>query len=727
VAGPSHTITGTMQHTLALAAVFVLTLAAVPAVTAAKASENPLGQVVSLLDSLAAKITKEGEAEEKAFKAFTEWCDDVARNKDFEIKTATDKKGKLEAAISKATADAEAAGAKIEDLAASIAADEADLKSATSVRSKEASDFMASEAELVDVIDTLGRAITVIEREMAKNPASFAQIDTSNLDHLLKSLGALVDAAAFTSADKKKLLAMVQSQQSAAGEDEELGAPQAAAYKSHSSSILDVLEDLKEKAEEQLADLRKAETSAKHNYAMLEQSIKDQNEADSKNLAEEKVAKSASLEASATAKGDLDVTIKDLADAKTALEVSQGSCMQSAADHEASMKARSEELSAIAEAKAVLKNTTAGAVTQSYSLLQENSQTASRLHTRADLANAEVVTLVKRLAKEQHSQALAQLASRIAAIMRYGAGAGEDPFKKVKELISGLIVRLESEASGEATEKAYCDEQIAKTEEKKGELNYDISKLTAKIDQAVAKSAGLKSDVQELQAELATLAKEQADMDKIRRESHSTYVQAKADLEAGLQGVRKALSVLREYYSNPAGEASMIQDGQGLAAAMQQTPPVYHSKATGAGTSVIGLLEVVESDFAKNLATEEAAEDDAETEYQKTTQMNKVTRTLKDQDVKYKSQESKQLDQSIAELTADRDTADAELSAVLEYYAKIKERCIAKPETYEERKSRREAEISGLKEALAILEDEAAFMQRKTKGLRGHFLGVGRD
>merc|ERR1712113_612283 len=247
----------------------------------------------------------------------------------------------------------------------------------------------------------------------------------------------------------------------------------------------------------------------------------------------------------------------------------------------------------IAEAKKILTSTSSGAVEQTYSLLQVN------MRTRADLAGAEVVTVVKRLAKEHHSTALAQLASRVSAILHYGSSAGDDPFVKVRGLISDMISKLEAEAQAEASEKAYCDEQMAKTEAKKGELEEDIAKLTSKIDTAAARSAGLKEDVKELQAELAALARLQAEMDKIRSESHAAYVQAKADLELGLEGVRKALGVLRDYY--------------GSAAALVQQPakPELHEKATGAGESIIGILEVVESDFATNLAKEETEEADA--------------------------------------------------------------------------------------------------------------------
>jgi chromosome segregation ATPase len=328
----------------------------------------------------------------------------------------------------------------------------------------------------------------------------------------------------------------------------------------------------------------------------------------------------------------------------------------------------------------------------------------------------EVVTYVKKLSKQYHSAALAQLASKIAAVARFGS----DPFTKVKGLIQDMIVKLESQAAAAATEKAWCDEQMAKTEEKKQELDEDIAKLTTKIDQATARSTQLKAEVKELQGELAALAKEQADMDKIRSENNAAYVEAKADLELGLSGVRKALDMLRTYYG---GSAALIQDDKAFGSFMQQpAKPVIFSKATGAGDSIIGILEVVESDFAKNLAKVESTEADEADDYEKTTQENAVTKTTKVQDVKYKTQEFTGLDKSIAEMTADREATDSELASVMEYYGEVKERCIAKPETYEERQAKRQAEIKGLKEALTILETETVFVQRGRR--HGHMRGA---
>merc|ERR1712194_847300 len=97
----------------------------------------------------------------------------------------------------------------------------------------------------------------------------------------------------------------------------------------------------------------------------------------------------------------------------------------------------------------------------------------------------------------------------------------------------------------------------------------------------------------------------------------------KADLDSGLSGVRKALAVLREYH----GGASMLQDDSKLGAFMQQpAAPETHSKSSGAGGSIINILEVCESDFATNLAKEETEEADSQAEYEKVSQENSVTK-----------------------------------------------------------------------------------------------------
>jgi len=699
------------------AVLFLALLAAgAPAVSAEESQSNPLGKVFELMSALEAKIIKEGEAEAKAFKEFFEWCDSASQNLNNEIKTGKKNQEKLTAKISELTSDIQVADSKIEELSGAISTNDAELKDATAIRDKEHADFAASEKELVETVDTLDRAISIISTEMAKNPAALAQIDTSSMDSLVKSLGVVVDAAGLTSHDQQKLVALVQAQDS----DSEAGAPAAATYKSQSGGIVDVLEDLKEKAEAELADARKAESNAKHNYEMMKQSLEDQIAADTKDMNEEKAGKEAAAEGKATAEGDLATTVKELKGAEEELSTANTNCMTTAADHEATVAARTEELKVIATAEKILKESTSGAVDQTYSLLQVAS--GSQMKTRADLANSEVITLVKKLAKEHHSAALAQLASRIAVVARYGSRDGADPFAKVKGLITDMITKLEKEAEAEATEKAYCDEQMAKTEAKKSELDDTIAKLTNKIDRAAARSASLKDEVAELEAELAALAKSQAEMDKIRSEEKANFDVAKAELTQGLTGVRKALGVLRDYYG---GAAALVQEDATFDAAMKQPAvPQQHEKAGGAGGSIINILEVCESDFANNLSKEETEEADAVSEYEKTTQENKVTKTTKTQDAKYKSAEATALDKEITELSGDRDTSNTELSAVMEYYGKIKERCIAKPETYEERKARREAEIEGLKEALSILESEAAFMQKGRKGHKGRFMAA---
>merc|ERR1719199_46529 len=361
--------------------------------SADRVQANPLGKVLELMDELTAKVKADGEAEAKAYKEYFEWCDEVNTNTKFAIEAATKQKEKLEATIGEATSDIQVAGSKIEELAADISSATAELEKATAIRGKEHEEFVAAETELAAGVGTLGRAIGILEKEMAKNPAMLAQVQAStSLAGMLQSLGAVVDAAAFSTNDRQKLLALVQSQHAADDEDGEFGAPAAANYKSQSGGIVDVLGGMKDKAEGELSELRKVERTNKGNFEMLKASLEAQLAQDNKDLDQTKTGKAAAEETKATAEGDLDHTTKDLNSEQAALANAQGSCMQVAADHGATVAARAEELKVIAKARQILEETASGAVDQTYSLLQMN--------THADLVKSEVAVLVKKLARE---------------------------------------------------------------------------------------------------------------------------------------------------------------------------------------------------------------------------------------------------------------------------------------------------------------------------------------
>ena len=79
-------------------------------------------------------------------------------------------------------------------------------------------------------------------------------------------LTAVVDAAAFPSAEKQKLEARVQSRQASDDEGSRLSAPVAVACASHSSDSMDVLDELVDKPQIQLDEWRHAQPSAAHSF-----------------------------------------------------------------------------------------------------------------------------------------------------------------------------------------------------------------------------------------------------------------------------------------------------------------------------------------------------------------------------------------------------------------------------------------------------------------------------
>jgi len=678
------------MRTMVVIAIALFACVALPGAHAT--STDPIEKVIQMIADLEAKIIGEGKDAQKVYDEFSEFCEDRSKELGFEIKTGKANVKDLEATIADENAKQESLNAKIEELSAAISTDEQDLKAAGEIRAKELAAFEAEEKELVDVIGTLERAIGILEKELAKTgAASMMQLQSAGT--VAQVLAVMVEATSLSTADATKLTALLQSSQESEDGSDSLGAPAAQVYKNKSGGIIETMQDLYDKAEAQLEEARKTETKNIQAYQMLAQSLKDEIKYGNQDLDKAKKGLATSEEAEAVAQGDLDVTSADLAEDIKDLASLHQECMTGAEDFEAETKSRGEELKALATAKKIIVEATSGAQDISYSFVQVS------MSSGADLANFEAVRFVRDLAQKQKSTALAQLASRMVSAMRGSHRAGEDPFAKVKGLISDMIEKLLAEAEADATEKAFCDKEMAETEAKKADKESTIEKLSTKIDSMTAKSAKLKEEVAVLQEELAALAKAQAEMDKLRAEEKAVFDKNSAEMKKGIEGVKLALKVLREYYA---------KDDKS------------HGSADGAGSGIIGLLEVCEADFSKGLAEMTTVEETAAAEYEKTTKENEITKATKEQDAKYKTKEAKGLDKETAEATADRSGVQEELDAVMEYYKGIKDRCIAKPESYEERVKRRTAEIAGLKEALKILEGEAVLLQRSSKHtLRG--------
>jgi chromosome segregation ATPase len=648
------------------------------------AASNPINKVIQLLSSLEAKVNAEGGAEQQEYEEFARWCEENAKEKQHELKNSAERKDSLEAALEKTRADIANTKAKIEEISASISQNEADLEKATAVRNAEHKDFVKSDTDSAETIDTLERALQELKKEMAKGPVE-VQPEAVNL--LVGSITALLDAGAVKGQSKAELQAFVQAQESASDEFSVQQAPAAAAYEVHegSANMLGVIGNLLDKAENQRSKESKAETEAQFNFEMLKQSLSDELKTENKELSNARQHLASYQETEASVTGDLSETNKDAAADSMTLRQLQTDCMQTASDHELSVQGRSDELKALAEAKRIIAETTGGATKKGYGLVQVSSSSRTR-STSVDL----VVNRLKDLGRRSGDISLALLASQISTAQV----SGDDVFAKVKGLIRDMMSKLAEKAQADAKEHEWCTTKTKETEAKKAEHETVVDKLTSKSDRARSAIAKAESQIATLEAELGSLTKMQAEMDRNRAAEHAAYEEASSDYTQGVEGVQAAIKVLKKYY--------------GKESALLQQPVVGTHSASGAGGGIIGLLEVCESDFSKLLAEVEADEKEAEEVHKRQTKDNKQAKAEKETSLKYTQKTLARTEKALSELTDDTDAEQAELDATLEYLAKVNKRCVAKPETYEERKAKRESEIEGLKNALRVLEEETA-------------------
>jgi len=653
---------------------------------------------VELLDECKGKVAKDLAAEADAMEKYTTFCDDELKDKGYAIETATTKIGDLGAAIADAQATIAETADEVSTLGSVIAGKNKELYDAGVVRKDGNADFVAAEKELVTTIDQLSRAGTLIKKEMsfAQGKMSIERI-AKKLKPMTSALNQIVEAAWVTAGSKKTLKSFLQATQAAKeneDDDLDLSQPQAkmVAYESSSGGIVTAIEEMQGKAEDTLSDLRKKEMQAAHSYDLVKGALEGEIKNSEDKLSVAKSSNAAATEAEGAANGELVATTKAKAADEAYAATLKTDCETKATEWAERQKSATEEMAVIDKAKEILTSGVSAFV-------QVNINNAVKKYKKWDpdqddeddktaARRDRVVTLLKNLATTHKSYALQQMSSM----------ARSDPFVKIRGLIEDMIAKLLKEAQEEATQKAFCDEEMGKSKKSQEEKQTKIDEYQTRIDKASTTIATLTEEVKELEAEVAAIDKAQSEATAARTAENTDYVKASTDFKESAEAVAKAIEVLKTYY-----EGALIQ--------LSAKQPEFGAAKSDTAHTIISVLEMSEEDFTKLLAEAEAAEDEAASAYTKLTDENKVSKAAKLADAKGKESEIKSLSVALEHSKEDHSSVSKELDAVLAYLDKLKPQCEEKAMSYAEKKAKREAEIEGLKEALGILEGGLALVQ----------------
>jgi len=273
-------------------------------------------------------------------------------------------------------------------------------------------------------------------------------------------------------------------------------------------------------------------------------------------------------------------------------------------------------------------------------------------------------------------------------------------------MIKDLITKLMTEAEEEADHKGWCDEELATNKQSREDLTASVESLTASIDELTAKEAKLKKEIAELNEEVKDIDEARATSTKDRQSEKETNTATIADAKAAQEAVIAATKVLQEFYGKAAGATALLQRRQ---TPDEDLPATWDSAYTGMGGSskgVIGMLEVIQSDFARLEASTSTDEDQAQREYDTFMEESAVNKAVKEKEARHKGFDLTRTIRALGDNKKELENTQEELTAAMDYYDKLKPSCIDAGVSYGERVEKRKEEIQSLKEALKILEGE---------------------
>eukprot|EP00444_Apocalathium_aciculiferum_P058460 CAMPEP_0183598688 /NCGR_PEP_ID=MMETSP0371-20130417/179050_1 /TAXON_ID=268820 /ORGANISM="Peridinium aciculiferum, Strain PAER-2" /LENGTH=815 /DNA_ID=CAMNT_0025810747 /DNA_START=79 /DNA_END=2523 /DNA_ORIENTATION=- len=515
-------------------------------------------------------------------------------------------------------------------------------------------------AERTKLVDALQRAIAVLKKQAHDRPQAEALVQVS----ALKDLTLIPDSA------KKTLDAFLQQDP----EGLEVSAPEAHGYEFQSHGVIEMLEKLLDEFIAERTKLEKEEMNGKHAYDMLMQDLTAQIAQATQDREEKSEAKAKALQAKADAEGDL----KDTTDTRDAdqkyLDDLTATCEQKASDFESRQQLRAEELEAITKAIEIISSGAVAGNADKHlpSLAQQGTVLAMlRADTVNTVAQGRVAQYLMSKGRELNSRVLTALAERVTA----------DPFVKVKKMIKDLIVRLMEEANEEAEHKGWCDTELSTNEQTRKEKTEAVETLHAEIDQLEASIAKLTEDIAELTKAVAELDAAMAEATKLRQDEKAKNTQTIADSQEAQTAVAQALTVLKEFYEK-AGDATALLQQQPSAPEIFDAP--YKGMQSENG-GIVGMLEVIESDFARLEADTKASEASAQKEYDTFMTDSKVDKESKTKDIEHKTAKKQDEEQALTVKNEDLEGTQKELDAALAYFDKLKPSCVDAGVSFEDR------------------------------------------
>lgn len=585
-------LSGTMMNGVVL---IVFVGVVMGAESGAPSSSNPIAKATEMLENLKQTVKDEAAANIKTCKEEREFFRSSIQETNHNIDTSNDDIESSTATLGKANADIMTLNSAIASLAQLITQNGEDLKEAKNERKKQRADFMANEKELLESVDMLSSAISVLRKWSNSG-------DATGFMQVVNAISVVIEATSINADSRSKLASLIQDDENKKdGDDDDdapFGQPKVQAYENHSKGIVDTLTQMKLDTEKNLNEARMEEMKNQNAHNLVVQSLEDS----SADATADKDRKGNEVAAARELKGKSE---GDLAEAQAGLKQNQADLKdleQGKADsadrckHEAAGAA--EELEAINKALEVLNSEDFVAAstarvdeTQTVGGVDADAAAAGFLQVRRRVAvNPRFVSLLTDMAHKFHSTSLAEIAIR--------ARGGD--FSKVMGMIEGMIAKLKEQLRKETKKHEYCKKNIAETTGKKNGLEADLEAITARVEQGEADIATLKQEVADLSNEITELDSAVAEATKIRNEAAATFGKESVEFQAGIAGLQKAIEILTTYFGN---------EEKAAGAAHEQHPDT--------ATTIISMLDTTLSDFQNSLAEAEQAEKSAADDYAK--------------------------------------------------------------------------------------------------------------